>query len=52
MQVKPETDTVQLLLYDDEASFDLELPAVSVSVYEVSAVEQEIIGPANLLVVS
>lgn len=48
MQVKPEIDLIQLLFDDDKASFDVQLPAVSVSFYELYAVEEAKTMPTNL----
>ncbi|CAL8462764.1 g2297 [Coccomyxa elongata] len=52
LKVKPEVDRVQLLFHEDKASFDVELPAVSVSFYELHAVELAITEPTNLPAVS
>ncbi len=52
MQVKPEVERVQLLFHEDKASFDVELPAVSVSFYELHPAELAITEPTNLPAVS
>lgn len=40
MQVKPDVDWVQLCFDENDASFDLELPAISVSFFVLTAAEQ------------